>query len=189
MTGVGPEAVGARARASARGAGLPWATAICLVAVLAQVSLMPYLRIADGIPDIVAPTVVAIALLRGSLVGAAAGFATGLAVELTAPVETLGVLALAYLVVGAFCGRYCEGRESASLVAPLALSVAAAAAVQLGYGLFQVLLGESMPPSEFVAQVLIPTAALTALLSPPVLLVARRLLGEPRVVEPYAVPA
>jgi rod shape-determining protein MreD len=189
MSGVGPEAVGARARASARGAGLPWAAAMCLIAVLAQVSVMPYLRIADGIPDILAPTVVVVALLRGSLVGAVAGFLGGLAVELTAPVETLGVLALTYLVVGAFCGRYCEGRESASLLAPLALSVAAAAAVQLGYALFQVLLGQSMPPSEFVAEVLVPTAALTALLSPPVLLVGRRLLGEARVVEPYAVPA
>lgn len=188
MSGVAPEALGSRARASARGAGLWWATAILLAAVLVQVSLMPFLRIADGVPDIVAPTVVAIALLRGPLVGAVAGFAGGLAVELTAPVETLGVLALAYLVVGGFCGRYCEARESASLVAPLTLSVAAAAAVQLGYALFQVLLGRSMPPSEFVAEVMIPTAALTALLSPPVLLVVRRLLGEPRVVEPYAVP-
>ena len=33
---------------------------------------------------------------------------------------------------------------------------------------------------------LFPTLALTALLSPPVLLVARRLLGAPRVIEPYA---
>ena len=44
-----------------------------------------------------------------------------------------------------------------------------------------------MPASEFVGRVLLPTLALTALLSPPVLLVARRLLGAPRVVEPYGV--
>lgn len=189
MTGVAPEAVGARERTSTRGAGLWWIPVICLAAVLLQVSVMPFLRIADGIPDLVAPAVVAVALLRGTLVGAVAGFAAGLAVELAAPVETLGVLALIYLGVGAVCGRYCEGRESASLLAPLALSVAAAGAVQLAYAVFQVLLGQSMPASEFVAQVLIPTVALTALLSPPVLLVARRLLGEPRVVEPYAVAA
>jgi hypothetical protein len=51
---------------------------------------------------------------------------------------------------------------------------------------FQLLLGNSMPASEFVAQVLLPTLALTALLSPPILLVGRRLLGAPRVVEPWA---
>jgi hypothetical protein len=38
-----------------------------------------------------------------------------------------------------------------------------------------------------VARVLLPTLVLTALLSPPVLLVARRLLGAPRVVEPYLI--
>ena len=59
-------------------------------------------------------------------------------------------------------------------------------AVQLGYAVFQLLLGNSMPASEFVAQVLLPTLALTALLSPPILLVGRRLLGAPRVVEPWA---
>jgi hypothetical protein len=42
-----------------------------------------------------------------------------------------------------------------------------------------------MPASEFVAEVLFPTLALTALLSPPILLVARRLLGRPRIVEFY----
>jgi hypothetical protein len=52
---------------------------------------------------------------------------------------------------------------------------------------FQLLLGRQMPASEFLGDVLLPTLALTALLSPPVLLVGRRLLGPPRVVEPYAV--
>ena len=65
------------------------------------------------------------------------------------------------------------------------LSVAAAFFVQLGYLVFQLLLGYKMPASEFVGAVLLPTLALTALLSPPVLLVGRRLLGAPRVVEPY----
>ena len=95
------------------------------------------------------------------------------------------MLSLLYLVVGAWCGRYCEREESSGLLAPLVLSVAAAFVVQMGYMLFQVLLGNRMPASEFVAQVLFPTLALTALLSPPVLLVARRLLGGPRVVEFY----
>ena len=157
-----------------------------LVAVLIQVSVMPYVNVADGIPDLVAPTIVVVALLRGSLVGAVAGFSAGLLLELTAPIGTLGVLALLYLSVGAWCGRYCESEESSSLLAPLALSVVATLAVQLGYLAFQLLLGHHMPASEFVGRVLFPTLALTALLSPPVLLVARRLLGAPRVVEPYA---
>lgn len=170
-----------------RGTGLGWVTAMVLVAVLVEVSVMPYIHLADGIPDIVAPTIVVIALLRGALVGAVAGFSAGLLLELTAPIGTLGVLALLYLAVGAWCGGYCEREEASSLLAPLALTVVSALAVQLGYLVFQLLLGHHMPASEFVGRILFPTLALTALLSPPVLLVARRLLGAPRVVEPYAV--
>lgn len=176
-------------RMAPRGTGLGWVTLMVLVAVLVQVTVMPYLNVANGIPDILAPTIVVVALLRGTLVGAVAGFTGGLLLELTAPVGTLGVLALLYLAVGVWCGQYCEREESSSLLAPLALSVVAVLGVQLGYMLFQLLLGHFMPASEFVGRVLLPTLALTALLSPPVLLVARRLLGPPRVVEPYGIAA
>jgi rod shape-determining protein MreD len=181
---IGPASTVPRTRP--RGARLGWVLAMVVVAVVLEVSVMPYVNVADGIPDLIAPTIVVIAILRGSLVGAVAGFGAGLLVELTSPVGTLGVLALLYLAVGAWCGRYCEREESASLLAPLLLSVVATLAVQLGYAVFQLLLGNSMPASEFVAQLLLPTVALTALLSPPILLVGRRLLGAPRVVEPWA---
>jgi rod shape-determining protein MreD len=160
---------------------------MALAAVLLEVAVMPYVNVADGIPDLIAPLVVVVALLRGSLVGALTGFGAGLLVELTSPVGTMGVLALLYLLVGAWCGRYCEREESTTLAAPLVLSVAAALVVQLGFLVFQLLLGNQMPASEFVAELLLPTLALTALLSPPVLLVGRRLLGAPRLVEPYTV--
>lgn len=181
--GIAPRVTRART-AGAEGAGLGRVAAMVLVALLVQVSVLPHVNIADGIPDIIAPTVVVVAMLRGTLLGAIAGFSAGLLVELTAPVGTLGVLALLYLMVGAFCGRYCEREESTSLTAPLALSVAGAFVVQFGYMLVRLMLGDSMPPSEFVAAVLAPTLVLTALLSPPVLLAGRRLLGAPRVVEP-----
>jgi rod shape-determining protein MreD len=184
-----PRAIGpasARPRARSGGAGLGWVTLMAVGAVLLEVTVMPYVNVADGIPDLLAPTVVVIAMLRGTLVGAVTGFATGMLVELIAPVDTLGVLALLYLAVGAWCGRYCEREESSSLAAPLVLSVASALAVQLGYLIFELLLGNDMPASDFVAELLLPTLALTALLSPPVLLIGRRLLGAPRVVEPYS---
>jgi rod shape-determining protein MreD len=168
-----------------------WATigAICAlvaVTVLLEVSVMPYLRIADGIPDLVAPMVVAVALLRGTLVGAATGFAAGLLIELTAPIGTLGALALLYLAVGAWCGRHCGRRESSRLLQPLMLSLVAAGFVQVGYALFHLLLGIRMPASAFVGEALLPGLALTLLLSAPVLLAARKLLGEARVMEPFA---
>ena len=170
-------------------ARLGWVTVIALAAVLLQVTVMPYINVADGIPDLIAPTVVVIAILRGTLVGAVTGFAMGLLVELSSPVGTLGVLALLYLVIGAWCGRYCSRDESSTLAAPLVLSVAAALVTQIGVMIFQLMLGTHMGASEFIVSVLLPTLALTALLSPPVLLIGRRLIGPPRVVEPYSVRA
>lgn len=154
-----------------------------IAAVLVQVSVMPYIMIGDGIPDVVAPTIVVVALLRGTLVGAVAGFSAGLLLELGSPVSTLGVFALLYLLVGVWSGRYCGREESAGLVPPLVLSVAAVLFIQVGYMGVHLMLGNTMPPADFVARLLAPTAMLTALLSPPVLLVGRRLLGAPRVVE------
>jgi len=170
------------------GSGL-WAVALLAgAAVLLQVTVMPYVRIADGIPDLVAAAVVAVAVLRGPLVGATTGFAAGLLTELTAPVGTLGVLAFLYLIVGWWCGRQAERADGGTVVTPLVLVIAAAGFVQLGYALVQLMLGASVPAGTLVGRVLLPQMALTALLGPPVLLVARRLLGEPRVVEPFTVP-
>ena len=38
---------------------------------------MPYINVADGIPDLIAPTVVVVALLRGPLVGRRHGLRRG----------------------------------------------------------------------------------------------------------------
>lgn len=162
-----------------------WAVALMAVlAVVVQVSLMPYIRVAEGIPDVVAATVACTGLLRGRLVGAVTGFGAGLLVELTSPVGTLGVMALLYLVAGWFCGRYCERPESHGVLPALVLAVGTAGFMQLGYAAVQMLLGESIFPADFTARLLVPSLALTALILPPVLLLMRRLLGEPRVYEP-----
>ena len=71
------------------------------------------------------------------------------------------------------------------LVVPMVFSVAAAGAVELGYGVVQALLGNGLGPADLVGQVILPTMALTALLSPPVLLAARHLL-VPREPKPEA---
>jgi rod shape-determining protein MreD len=158
-----------------------------LVCVLLEVTVMPFIRVAEGIPDLVAVAVVAVGVYRGPLLGGVTGFAAGLMVELTAPIGTLGVLALLYLIAGWFAGRFTERPESATLVVPLVLAVATAGFVQTAYAVVHMLLGETLPASFLVANIVLPQMALTALLTPPVLIVARRLLGAPRVVEPNTV--
>ncbi len=174
---------------AARSAAPPgiWIVAlIAFCAVLLQITLFSFVRLGDGIPDIVAAAVVAAGLWRGPLVGAVTGFCSGLLVELTSPIDSVGVFALLYLVVGVVAGRYCEREESKSLWAPLAFTVVAALFVQVGFALVQVSLGKSLDTPSFVASALVPSLILTALLTPPVLLLARRVLGRPRIVEPYA---
>lgn len=167
-----------------RGVGLKRVALMAAVAVILQITVMPYITLGDGIPDIVVALVVSVAVLRGPLVGAVTGFACGFLVELTTPVGTLGVLALLYLAVGAWCGRFADRPEATTIALPLGLIVAGAAFVQVGYALFQLLLGTEATASVIALRIIVPTVALSALLAPPVLLVARRLLGAPMVVEP-----
>lgn len=164
-----------------------WAVGVLVVvAVLLQVTVLPLIRVAEGTPDVLAVGVACIGLARGRLVGALAGFGGGLLLELMAPVGTLGVLALLYLGAGWFCGRWCERPESYAVLPSVILATASAGLVQLGYAGVQVLLGESVPAGDLTARVLIPTLALSALMTPPVLLLVRRLMGDPRVYEPAA---
>lgn len=168
----------------------PWAVAgMVLACVLLEVTVMPFIRVADGIPDLVAVAVVAVGVLRGPLLGGVTGFSAGLLVELTAPIGTLGVLALLYLAGGWFAGRFTERPEAGTLLVPLVLSVATAGFVQAAYAVIHMLLGEAVPASFLVGRIVLPQMALTALLTPPVLIVARRLLGAPRVVEPHGMPS
>lgn len=166
-------------------AGIWIVAGLMAAAVLLQITVFSFWRLADGIPDVVVPTIVIVALLRGALVGAVAGFAAGLTVELTSPIDTLGVLALLYLIVGAVVGRYCEREESRGLWPPLVITVAAALFVQVGFAVVEASLGTPLDLPDFVANALLPSLLLTALLTPPIVLLARRTLGRPRVVEPY----
>ncbi len=181
---VRPLPVGRIRSLPARPSHLGRVAVMVVVAVLLQITLMPYLMVADGAPDICIAIVVLVAVFRGSFVGAIAGFAAGLLVELTTPVGTLGVLALLYLAAGYWCGRFTDRPEAESLGLPVALVVAACAFAQVGYAVFQLLLGTDMVVSAVAAQMIVPTIVLTGLLSFPILLVVRRLLGAPMDVEP-----
>ena len=180
-------AAGTRLAARSPGTGRPltWvAGAVVLAFVLLEVTVMPHVRIGEGIPDLVAAAIVVVGLLRGPLVGGVAGFSAGLLIELTAPIGTLGVLALLYLLVGWFAGRYAGQPEAETLLLPMGLAVGAAAFVQVSYAVFHTLLGEGLPAGYLVGQIVIPQMALTALLTPVVLLPLRRLLAESRAGRP-----
>lgn len=151
--------------------------AIVFVASLLQVTLVASLDVAGGAADLLLLVLVAAALLRGSLTGAVAGFFGGLLVDVTT-LDTLGVSALLYALIGYWVGRYGEttGRDRAH--APLlAVLVATAGVAYAGYGL-HFLIGDDVSARRALFDTLLPTIALNLLLGRPVFALCRSLLGR-----------
>jgi len=154
------------------------AAVLLFVAAVAQVSIFSQLHVFGAVPDLVLVSLVALALLRGSVVGAVGGFFAGLLVD-TATLGTLGLTSLVLTLAGYWIGRYGEttGRDRAH--APF-LSVAVVTVLyELGLLVVHFVLGESAPAGAVVRS-LIPAIVLNLIVTAPLYALARRLL---RVVE------
>ena len=153
------------------------AAALLFVAAVTQVSIFSQLHVFGAVPDVLLVSLVslvALALLRGSVVGAVGGFFAGLLVD-TATLGTLGLTSLVLTLAGFWIGRYGEttGRDRAH--APF-LSVAVVTVLyQLGLLVVHFVLGESAPAGEVVRS-LIPAIVLNLILTAPVYALVRRLL-------------
>ncbi len=150
------------------------AAVVLFVAAVAQVSIFSQLHVFGAGPARLLVSLVAIALLRGSVVGAVGGFFAGLLVD-TATLGTLGLTSLVLTLSGYWIGRYGEttGRDRAH--APF-LSVAVVTVLyQLGLLVVHFVLGESAPAGA-VARSLFPAIVLNLILTAPVYALVRRLL-------------
>ena len=150
------------------------AAVLLFVAAIAQVSIFSQLHVFGAVPDFLLVSLVALALLRGSVGGAVGGFFAGLLVD-TASLGTLGLTSLVLTLAGYWIGRYGEttGRDRAH--APF-LSIAVVT-VLYGLGLLVVhfVLGESAPAGAVVRS-LVPAIVLNLILTAPVYALVRRLL-------------
>ncbi len=150
---------------------------LVFVAALLQVTLVASLDVAGGSADVLLLAVVAVALLRGSVAGAVAGFFGGLLVDVMT-LDTLGVWALLYALVGYWIGRYGEttgrDRSHAALVSALVATIAIAYA---GYGLHFVL-GEEVSGRRVLFDALLPALLLNLLLGRPVHSLCRAVLAR-----------
>jgi rod shape-determining protein MreD len=149
---------------------------LVFVASILQVTIFSDIEILGGTPDVVLLTLVAIALLRGSIYGAAAGFAAGLLVD-TANLGTLGVTSLLLTLAGYWIGRYGEttGRDRAH--APFVSVAVATVLVQFGALILHYMLGDSVSARRVLLEALPPKVALNLLLTLPVYALTRRLLA------------
>jgi rod shape-determining protein MreD len=155
---------------------------LMFVAAILQVTIFNQVHVLGGYPDVVLLTLVAVALLRGSIYGAAAGFFAGLIVD-TANLSTLGVTSLLLTIAGYWIGRYGEttGRDRAH--APFVSVAVATILVQFGALILHYLLGDVVSARRVLLETLPPKVLLNLLLTLPVYALTRWLLGLARPVE------
>jgi rod shape-determining protein MreD len=149
--------------------------ALVFVAAVLQVSVFNSVTILGGTPDLLLVTLCAVALLRGSVFGAACGFFAGLVVD-TATLETMGVTALLLTLAGYWIGRYGETTGRGRHAPVLSVGVVTIL-YSIGALLIRFLLGESDSPRAVLLDALPPTLLFNLLLAIPVYLVCRWILS------------
>ena len=150
------------------------AAGLLFIAVVVQLSIMAQVTILGGHPNLLLVTLVCVALLRGAVFGAVAGFCAGLLAD-TGVFGTLGFTALLLTLAGYWTGRYGEttGRDRAH--APL-LSIAVITFLyQIAALVLRFMLGQNAPGGD-IFKGLFPTIALNLILTVPMYALARRLL-------------
>lgn len=180
------------------------AAALLFVASIAQVSIFSQLHVYGGVPQLVLVTLVSVALLRGAVVGAIAGFFAGLVID-TATFGQLGLTSLVLTVSGYWIGRYGEttgraaGRPSGQ--SPLGLGAASPSGRLRGHAPFlsvavvtflyafgvllvTFMLGERAPAGAEMRS-LLPTIVMNLVLTGPTYVLVRLLL-RPRERADYA---
>lgn len=150
------------------------ASVLLFFAVVVQLSIMANVEILGGHPNVLLVALVCVALLRGAIVGAVAGFGAGLLAD-AGVFGILGFTALLLTLAGYWTGRYGEttGRDRAH--APL-LSIAVITVLyQVAALTLRFMLGENAPAGDIFAG-LVPTVALNLMLTIPLYALTRRLL-------------
>ena len=150
------------------------AAAVLFVAAIVQVTLLSQIDVFHGAPDLVLVTLVSIALLRGTIFGAIAGFAVGFVVD-TATLQTLGVTSLLLTIAGYWIGRYGETTGRDRLHAPFVSVAVATVLVQLGALILHYMLGDNVSASRVLLDAFPFELIFNLILTLPVYALCRRL--------------
>jgi rod shape-determining protein MreD len=131
-----------------------------------------------GVNADLSPLLVAfIGLLCGSMLGAVAGFAVGLLVDVTL-LQTLGLTSLVFTLIGYWSGRLRELRDPQAALTPLLVGGAASALALIGYSLMEFMLGVDAPVSfELLRQIVLGVVVDTIVALPAWAIVRRCLIG------------
>jgi rod shape-determining protein MreD len=126
------------------------AAVLLFLAVLVQVSILGGWTPLGGSPDFLLVVLLSVALLRGSIFGAAAGFGSGLLIDV-ATLGTMGFTSLLLTVAGFWIGRYGETTARDRFHAPYLSVLAVTVLYAFGALALRFVLGNSVPAHEVVA--------------------------------------
>ena len=165
------------------------AAVFVFVAAILQVSVFSSVSILHGTPDLLLVAIICVALLRGPVTGAVAGFWGGLLLD-TANLDTLGVTSLLLTLAGYWIGRYGEttGRDRAH--APFVSVAVVTLLYAIGSLAFHYVLGDPAPARAVLWSTLFQGIALNLILAWPVHALGRLLLpsldGRDRIARVHA---
>jgi len=148
---------------------------LVFLAAVVQVATISGTRLLGAEPDLLLLTIVAVALVAGSIPGAVAGFAGGLLADVMS-LGTVGTTSTLLIFAGYWAGRYGEttgrGRAYAPSVAAFAITLLAT----VGGVALHFLLGQSVSARTALAAA-VPSAILAALVVVALHRVSVRLIG------------
>ena len=148
---------------------------LVFVAALLQATLFSSLDVLGGTPDVLLLVLIGVALLRGSVQGAVAGFGGGLLLDVLT-LDTLGVTALVLALAGYCTGRYGEttgrGRAHAPVLSVVVVTVLVAL---LGFFL-HFLIGEEVTARRALVEALLAGLGLNLIFGGPVFALCRAFL-------------
>jgi rod shape-determining protein MreD len=142
---------------------------------IVQVSLLSSVGVAGGTPNLLLVTLVAVALLRGSIFGAAGGFFGGLLID-TANLETLGLTSLILTLAGYWIGRYGETTGRDRTHAPYVSVAVVTILYAFGVLVLDFLLGDPVSGRRLLLDSLVPSVAFNLILTAPVHWLVAKLL-------------
>jgi rod shape-determining protein MreD len=150
---------------------------IVVVAALLQSAVFSSLEVLGGTPDVLLVTLLGIALLRGSVTGAVAGFVGGLVLDI-ANMGTIGVSSLLLTVAGYWAGRYGETTGRDRTHAPFLAVVVLTVLTAVGGLALHYMLGEDVSARRALFDTLLPTLGLNLIIAAPLFALCRRLLDR-----------
>jgi rod shape-determining protein MreD len=126
------------------------AALLLFLAVLAQVSIIGSYSPLGGTADLVLVVLLSVALLRGAVFGALAGFGAGILLDV-ANLGTLGFTSLLLTLAGFWIGRYGETTARDRFHAPYVSVLVVTALYAFGALALRFMLGEPVPAHAVIA--------------------------------------